>query len=301
MLLCLSGPVHAAPEILVPAYFDPSTAPNLWSQLSSAAATVPLTVIMNPDSGPGTAADPSYSTAVGAVRGNGGKVVGYVSTQFGARTRADAQGDVDRYLSFYPDIDGIFLDEMSTDTGDANLAYYLDLYNYIKGRRASLRVIGNPGTNTPEAYLARADVLVIFEDPQSAYAGATPDAYVANYPSTRFAMIAFDQPGSAGMVSDLELALSRNTGIVYVTDDREVLPDFNPYDTLPSYWSAEVNAVASRQPAPPPTGESGDEDEDSGGGALGGLSLLLLLVVRQPFHRRDDVVVEDLVVALSEG
>ena len=44
---------------------------------------------------------------------------------------------------------------------------------------------------------------------------------------------------SVVMQTDVNLAASRNTGWVYMTNDN--LP--NPYDTLPSYWNQLVTAV----------------------------------------------------------
>jgi hypothetical protein len=45
----------------------------------------------------------------------------------------------------------------------------------------------------------------------------------------------------ADMLSHLDLAVQRNAGGIYVTDD--VLP--NPWNRLPTYWSALVDAVAA--------------------------------------------------------
>ena len=41
------------------------------------------------------------------------------------------------------------------------------------------------------------------------------------------------------MTNYVQLAVKRNAGYVYVTDDR----GSNPWDTLPSYWTAEVDLV----------------------------------------------------------
>lgn len=276
---------HAVPEILVPAYFDPSTDPGLWQQMTQAAASAPLTAIMNPNSGPGTAVDPSYTSAINSLRSAGGRVVGYVFTQGGDRAINSVKTDIDRYYSFYPMVDGIFLDEYESLANSADIAYYTDLYNYIKAKGGGLRtVIGNPGTATAEAYMATTDVLMIFEDP-SDYSAATPDAYVTSgkYAASRFAMIQLNQGSSSGMVAQINLAQSRNTGVVFITNDTETGVFGNAYDTLPSYWSQEVAEVAARQgTAPPPPSSSGAGQGGSGGSAFGlGLWFWVPLVLRR--------------------
>ena len=55
------------------------------------------------------------------------------------------------------------------------------------------------------------------------------------------------------MLTYLDLAVSRNAGQVYITDD--VMN--NPWDTLPSYWDAEVDRIEQINNSnidPPPTG-----------------------------------------------
>jgi len=57
-------------------------------------------------------------------------------------------------------------------------------------------------------------------------------------------------PTVAGMNADLALAVQRNVGYVYVTD--QDLP--NPYAQLPSYWDQEVAAIDSIGSTPEPSG-----------------------------------------------
>jgi hypothetical protein len=172
---------------------------------------------------------------VNNLRAAGGGVLGYVPTFDGARSEADVEADVNRYISFYA-INGSFLDQQATDL--AHVGYYADLYNYIKAQDPAYRVIANPGTNTQEAYLSTAtgDALVTFEDFGSNYPGYQPDAWTSNYSPAHFATLLHTVSSATTMAADLELAGQRNVGLVYVTDD--TLP--NPYDTLPSYWDQEI-------------------------------------------------------------
>jgi hypothetical protein len=239
-LLIATQPSVAGPlQVLVPAYFYPVGNPY-WGELTTAASSIGVTAILNPASGPGTSADPNYVTAVNNLRAAGGHVVGYVPTFFGARSEAEVEADIQRYISFYA-IDGIFLDQQSTNL--ANVGYYSDLYRYIKSLNPAYEVIANPGTTTQEAFLSTptADVLVTFEDFGINYPGAVPAAWTNNYSPSHFANLIHTEPSATTMVTDLHLAQQRNVGLVFVTD--ATLP--NPYDRLPSYWNDEVAAIAA--------------------------------------------------------
>jgi hypothetical protein len=192
--------------------------------------------------------DPNYVAAVNNLRAAGGRVLGYVPTFFGTRSEAAVEADILQYQSFYA-IDGIFLDQETTDLG--HVSYYADLYNFIKGLNPAYKVIGNPGTNTQEAYLSTptADALVTFEDFGSNYPGYVPSPWVTKYTPDHFANIIHTEPSAAQMAVDLKLAMQRNAGLVYVTDD--TLP--NPYDTLPSYWDQEVALIHQANVIPEPS------------------------------------------------
>lgn len=239
--LLLSFNTHAA-NILLPAYFYPSSNPSLsfWDEMTAAAGQVSITAIMNPNSGPGSSVNSDYTTAVDAFRAAGGKVVGYVHTSYGARTQAEVLLEVASYASFY-NIDGIFLDEMSNQPGGL-LAYYQSLYSNIKSTNPGYRVFGNPGTNTLESYLTAADVLVTFEN-QTGYGTFTPDTWTNNHTADHFAHLLYNVSDEAAMLPNVALAADRNVGYLYITNDTRV--DENPWDTLPDYWNAEVSAISA--------------------------------------------------------
>jgi hypothetical protein len=237
--------------IMVPAYFDPVRNSN-WEVLNQAAARVPLVAIMNPNSGPGASPRASYTTGVDALRRFGGQVIGYIYSSYGARPLAAVKADVDRYDSFYT-IDGFFIDEVTNDADATHLAYYGELYQYIKSKRATYTVTGNPGTKTLSTYLTRPafDRLVTFEN-NTGYPAYVPDAWTQKQPPTVFSHLCYDAATAEIMTNYVQLAVQRNAGYIYVTDDRGT----NPWDTLPSYWNAEVDLVeainrqaALKQPA----------------------------------------------------
>ena len=74
-------------------------------------------------------------------------------------------------------VTGIYVDQ--ADTSPGSVAYYTSIYSHIKTANSLLTVTLSPGTATPEAYLACADVLIIFENEGTMWSSYTPDAYVA--------------------------------------------------------------------------------------------------------------------------
>jgi hypothetical protein len=239
LLLGLGAAFRAgALGVLVPAYFYPAQG-SAWDSLNRAAQRVPLIAIMNPNNGPTTAPIADYSRAVTALRNAGGLVIGYVYSSYTARPVAQVKADIDRYLSFYT-IDGIFVDEMTNDPDAAHLAYYAELYSYIKSNRPSYLVVGNPGTKTLADYLLRptADLLVTFEN-NTGYAQYVPDPWTQTRPATAFSHLCYATAAAETMTNYVDLAARRNAGYIYVTDDS----GSNPWDRLPSYWETEVACV----------------------------------------------------------
>jgi hypothetical protein len=228
-------------EIVVPAYFYPGTG-SPWTAMTNAADEVDITAIMNPGNGPGNASDSNYVSAVNAFRAAGGRVIGYVYSGYGARAAAQVKADIDKYAAWYA-IDGIFVDEMSTTGPAEKLNYYKSIYDHAKSIDPDWEVMGNPGTTTMEAYATwpTADRLMVFENVGSAYGGHTPSAWNANYDREKFVHLVHTEASGANMAEFIALAAERNVGGIYVTNDVMA----NPWDTLPSYWQAEVDAVAA--------------------------------------------------------
>ncbi len=236
----------AAADLVVPAYFYPSgSGATAWNTLATNAASVSLTAIVNPNSGPGNAADPAYVAAIAKVRAAGGKVIAYVHTSYGARKLSEVTADINRYLAFYA-VDGFFVDEMANDNSTAHVQYYQSLYNYIKGLSPNYQVVNNPGTNLPEIYasLPVADRFVVYENVQASYAAYKAPAWQANYSPSRFIHIVYNAATQAQMSSNVQFAVKNGASGIYMTS----LKGSNPYNGLPSYWAAEVAAVAALSP-----------------------------------------------------
>jgi hypothetical protein len=126
--------------------------------------TVPMWIIINPASGPGKQVDANYAKAIDRVRGAGCVVLGYVTTSYGKRAPAVVRSDIDQWLRVYPQIQGIFFDEMIYEDSEAGAAYQaaLNLYAHDAG---CWPTVANPGAETPGRYFAAAaaDVIVVHE------------------------------------------------------------------------------------------------------------------------------------------
>ncbi len=258
-VLCSAGNVG----LIVPSYFYPGSGGpggngDGWAAMASAASQVQVTAILNPNSGPiAGPADPNYVSAMTNLENAGGQVVAYVDTANGNAPLATVESEISTYVGQYGHlVGGFFLDDMNLLPG--TLSYYQNLDAYIKGLGASYLVVGNPGQPflngvAPADYLATANVFDLFEGPNTAPAGQTG---FNNYPyglnwfqsasSSQIENIIYSVPTSTDMLSDLGRSASLNAGYVYITDQGGV----NPYAELPSYWNAEVSALAS---APEPS------------------------------------------------
>ncbi len=252
--------------VIVPSYFYPGTGGpggvgDGWAAMAAAASKIPITAILNPDSGPLPGpADPNYVTAMTNLENAGGHVVAYVYTDNGNAPIATVESQISTYISQYGGlVNGFFLDGMYITP--STLSYYQSLDTFIKGLGASYTIIGNPGQPfiyplAPSAYLSTADVFNIFEGPNTAPSPGAPgfDDYpygvnwFQSYPSDRFSNIIYDVPANASdpsqssaMLADLSKAVGLNAGYVYITDQSGA----NPYTQLPSYWDQEVSALAS--------------------------------------------------------
>jgi hypothetical protein len=245
--------------IIVPSYFSPGTGGpggvgDGWAAMTSAASQLPIIAVLNPNSGPLPGpADPNFTSAMTNLENASGKVVAYVFTDNGDTPLATVESQMSTYISQYGSlIDGFYLDGMSVTP--STLSYYQSLDSYAKGLNSSYTVIGNPGQPflngvSPADYLSTADILDLFEGPNTAPAPGDPGFndypyglnWFESYPSSRFTNTIYDTPTASDMTADVAQAAALNAGYVYVTD--QTIP--NPYDQLPSYWDQEVAAIVS--------------------------------------------------------
>jgi hypothetical protein len=232
-------PSGSAQHIAVPAYFDPCTSSGCnWVMLDNAIPTANIAVI-NPDSGPGSSSQASYVTQTKTTQGLGGIVIGYVDTQFAARSSSAVTAEIDQYYQWY-NVDGIFFDDGANSCN--NLSYYQTLNNYVKAKGGKGLTVVNYGTNAPECLAAASDILIEFEDVYSNYSKWKQTGWEGAYPASHFWHIIYDAP-QGSLAAAISTSQKQNVGYVYVTS--LTLP--NPYLNLPasSYWTSEVAAVAA--------------------------------------------------------
>jgi Spherulation-specific family 4 len=241
-------------QILLPLYIYPNWYDKknyIWQQVITAAKKVSIVAIINPNNGPDRAPpNADYQQGIKDLRQAGIKIIGYVPSNYAKRDLQAVEADIDLYLQHF-NIDGIFIDE-ATSTPD-KISYYQQIYRYVKTRAiqsslplaSSYNVIINPGVAVDEGYLSHqvADTIVIFENYQKVWENYRPPAYVKKYARQHFAALIHTNTDRKLMKSTLDRAVKSKFGYVYITNDSTDTTNRNPWDTLPTYWQAEVNYI----------------------------------------------------------
>jgi len=241
-LTLTARPPRTATRLLVPAYFYPAgDGLKEWDRLIESSKKVPIVAVVNPSSGPGDQLNPEYAAVLKRASRAEMTMVGYVSTAYAKRPAADVKAEMDRWLKWYPEVSGFFLDEQASSA--ESVAYYTGLHEYARQLRPDALVVSNPGTQCAEPYLSRpaADVVCLFET-EEGFDAFHPPAWTKRYTADRFAALSPGVTGSKAMREVLRLAAEKRMGYVYVTD----LKGVNPWAGLPSYWDDEVEAVRER-------------------------------------------------------
>jgi len=215
-------------RMLIPLYNDPPS----WGQVVSANAYGNIDVIVNPSSGVGTSLRASYVNGIASLRGAGIGVFGYVETDYGARSISAVKSEIDTWSAWYAP-DGIFLDEMWNTNDAVKLAYYGELYSYIKGK--GLTVIGNPGTMTTESYMSSSDVACIYEAPPR-----SPIPYPAWGQVNPAKLCALAYNANREQMISFVAETKGRFGYIYATSDTLN----NPWDNLPAYLIEEAALIA---------------------------------------------------------
>jgi hypothetical protein len=226
-------------RLWVPAYYYPFGAGlRDWNRLIASAKAVPIVAIVNPASGPGDHVDTNFAAIIPRARKAGVTLVGYIGTQYTRKPLANVKREVDTFLRFYPEIQGFHFDEQSSDARGVD--YYAELYRYVHQLIPGALVLTNPGTSCDRGYAARpaSDVISLFERDGGVEEFRPPD-WTSGFPGSKFCIQAHNVRTEEQMRRSLRRAAQLKVGYVFLTDD--VGP--NPYDRLPSYWDAEVDAV----------------------------------------------------------
>jgi spherulation-specific family 4 protein len=217
---------------IVPLYTDPSD--SSWSALVTARQahpTVRVVAIVNPDSGPGASKSNAYTTGIAALVAADIQVIGYVATGYASHSLASMQTEIDTWRTFYPQIDGIFFDEQSNLAADVD--YYRTLSQYAKAHNL-VYTVGNPGTDTAEAFIGALDTMLIYES-KGLPTVASLGGWHAKYPPVNFGVIPYGASFDAAFVASARKVV----GFIYIQNDD--LP--NPWDTLPPFFGELLGAL----------------------------------------------------------
>ena len=237
--------------IIVPLYVYPTNIANnsAYTRLIDVKRryeTVPIWVIVNPNSGPGSAVDTNYVTAINRLRGGGCVVIGYIPTNYGKRSVADVESDVAKWMRWYPNIQGLFFDEMSNSVQSSAVAYQQELTQYSHNQ-GLWPIVANPGTDTPPNYFAplAADVFVVHEDSKWPVETNLQTRYVDSPAFTRAVLV-----HSQSSLNTTALKMVRKYAKwVYVTEDQYRPGDPkapNPWDTLSKHLEDMCKQIVAR-------------------------------------------------------
>lgn len=238
-------------RVAVPLYihpYDPQDG-NAWTRVIAAGPKVSYAValVANPGDvgGPGTATEPAYTEAIQRAHAAGQRVLGYVDTSYAARPLATVEAEIDAWYTFYPGIDGIFLDQTPA-SGDPIATYYAPAAARVKARTGLRIVCINPGQpQIDELYMTHADLVMSYESPYASpingYAPGvySPPDWMASYPPERF-WHAIREIEVDRLPEVMQLARERGAGHILVTN----YPDPPAYSRLPVYFDQEIAAIA---------------------------------------------------------
>jgi hypothetical protein len=105
------GQAPAGNGCIVPLYSYPDA--SAWTaivQAKQAHAAVNVVAIVNPDSGPGTSVDGTFTSGIAKLVAAGIVPIGYVSTSYTKRGQAAVEADIDTWRASYATVTGIFFD-----------------------------------------------------------------------------------------------------------------------------------------------------------------------------------------------
>jgi hypothetical protein len=248
----VNATLHHQAGLYVPLYEYPylDDQSSMWNTLIKAKTdhpSVPFAVTINPWSGPGVWKDPEYEAATAQLRKAGIEhVLGYISTHYAIQdsgaTMAELKTMVDTYREWYPDVNGLMMDEVNS--GGDKLPFYKELVGYARERGFEY-IVANPGTSIDERYIGLFDNLMIYEELRlPTVAQLQKNTHFPDYPADDFS---FTARNISALDPEYVIQIAEYVGLFYITDDVERVDDTNPYNTLPPYFSDLVGMLDLQQ------------------------------------------------------
>jgi hypothetical protein len=239
----------SAQALAIPSYFPLTSAgAGAWTTMCNAAPAVGL-ALANVNNGPGSGGpNMTWTMRIAAAHNAGILVLGYIYTGYADpqnpdyQTLAQVQTAVDNWYSWYPAIDGIFVDQASTlpAHGQGPGGYYFQLAQYIRSKPGKHLIVINHGGDAPDAtYMALGDILVNFEGSYAAFAGWSAPAWTDGFDAGRFWHLVHSVP-SASVADAVRHSRINNGGWVHASTETA-----NLWSTLPDTtdWRTEIESV----------------------------------------------------------
>jgi hypothetical protein len=228
--------VVVVPEIklVVPMYTSPSA---IWPAIQQAGPAVGM-VILNPAIPDRFIYNSSLASLVAAEQAHGIQVMGYIPTDFdnGVVPLNYSEKMVSNYAAWYH-VNGYFIDEVNGSCDAGPLSYYTSLSSFARSQPGPDTLIMNPGDDVEPCNVQLANIFVTFEGTYANYLTASLPTWGAGMPKSDFMNLIYGAPNATAMENSIQLAISRNVGIIYVTDNDGP----NPYSTLPTYLQQEAS------------------------------------------------------------
>ncbi|TBR11042.1 MAG: hypothetical protein EPO62_02470 [Candidatus Nitrosotenuis sp.] len=251
--------------IMIPLYTYPGTTWDTVVAAKNAHPSVPIVAIINPNNGPGGAKDSNYVSGIQKLQSAGIVVIGYVATGYGSRSTSTVNSDIDTYKSWYPQLQGIFFDEMSNGGGDET--YYGNLSNHSKSVGFAFTV-GNPGAETQSSYIGTMDNIIIYETgglPSLSFLGG----WHTGYDKSNFSYLSY---GVGTLDTSFVQSSANYVSYMYITNDNLS----NPWDSVTPYFSdlaaaLDTGIIPPPPPPPSPTQTVTVQSTDLAGNTLTGL------------------------------
>ncbi|KAK6603674.1 hypothetical protein H4I96_06442 [Botrytis cinerea] len=210
-----------ATSILIPLYLYPTK--GAWTWVTNAIATypsLPFTIIVNPDSGPGVLHEYPEDE--------------YISV--------DQEVETYKYWSTYTKaniaIDGIFFDDAVNEWTSASSGYMTDIAS--NAHALNLTVTFNPGTIADSEFFTIADKVVMIEDDYSAFTSRKGGSLnkIADTQQGQSSVIIYDFSGSQSQQDNtVNSIVASGVSEVYITTVE--------YTSQSKMWTQFVDAVNS--------------------------------------------------------
>ncbi len=160
--------------------------------------------------------------------------------------------EIDEYYRRWPEIDGIFFDEM--ENAAAAHGYYTSVFQHVKSKGGRAFVVQNPGTTFPLEMLTDpeapvADVFMSFESDSHTYLRRESQEWQwqHDFPEQRFWHAIHGCPPE-DLAAVIQRSRDNNAGYIYVTE--RVFGHVNVWEHIACYFAEEVDEVRARNASP---------------------------------------------------